>query len=501
LNDPVPSRTRFAPSPTGRFHIGGARTALYSYLIAKQGGGQFVLRIEDTDRRRLVPSAEAEIMESLRWLGIEWDEGPDIGGPYGPYRQSERAQIYRRYAQDLVDQGDAYPCFCSPERLARVRKEMRQRRLPPRYDGQCRRISPADAQRRVEAGESHVIRFKTPGEGSTTAVDALRGPIKVENETLDDYILLKSDGMPVYHLGVVVDDHLMKITHVVRTAEWLPTFPLHVLLYQAFGWPQPEWIHPSVFLNPSGKGKLSKRDSGGAKGGVGAIFTLDLREMGYLPEAVLNWMALMGWAYDDHTELFSLVDLIEKFSVGGLNPSPAAVNYSKLDHFNGLYIRSLETSDLAGRMEPFFIEAGIPADRERLERIAPIIQERIRTLDEAVDMAGFFFREEIEPDPEALVGKKMSPGESAQALRRAHEVIAALPSMEIEPLESALRDLAEEMGLKAGQLFGILRMAVTGQRVSPPLIESMEIVGQGKVLERIAHAAEVMEGWEGSGTA
>ncbi len=493
MSDPVSSRTRFAPSPTGRFHIGGARTALYSFLIAKQGRGQFVLRIEDTDRKRFVPSAEAEIMESLRWLGIEWDEGPDIGGPYGPYRQSERVQIYQRYAQDLVDQGQAYPCFCTQERLARVRKEMRQRRLPPRYDGHCRRISPSDARKRVGSGEPHVIRFKIPREGTTTAVDALRGPINVENETLDDYILLKSDGLPVYHLGVVVDDHLMKITHVVRTAEWLPTFPLHVLLYRAFGWPQPEWIHPSVFLNPSGKGKLSKRDSAGAKGGVGAIFTLDLREMGYLPEAVLNWMALMGWAYDDHTELFGLEDLIEKFSVGGLNPSPAAVNYSKLDHFNGLYIRSLETTELAARIQPFFIKAGIEADRERLERIAPIIQERIRTLDETVDMAGFFFRDEIEPDPEGLVGKKMTAGESARALRSSLEVIAALPSMEIGLLEAALRELADAMGLKAGQLFGILRMAVTGQRVSPPLIESMEIVGRSLVLERIAHAAELLE--------
>jgi glutamyl-tRNA synthetase len=497
LSNTVASRTRFAPSPTGRFHIGGARTALYSFLIAKQGGGQFVLRIEDTDRKRFVPSAEAEIMEGLRWLGIEWDEGPEIGGPFGPYRQSERVQIYRQCAQDLVERGAAYPCFCSPERLAQVRKEMQHRRLPPRYDGHCRRISPAEAQERVAAGEPHVIRFKTPSEGTTIAVDAVRGPISVENDSLDDYILLKSDGLPVYHLGVVVDDHLMEITHVVRTAEWLPTFPLHVLLYQAFGWQQPEWVHPSVFLNPSGKGKLSKRDAAQGKGGVGAIFTLDLREMGYLPEAVLNWLVLMGWAYDDHTELFTLGDLIEHFSVGGLNPSPAAVNYSKLDHFNGLYIRSLETQELAARIQPFFVKAGIQADLARLHRIAPIIQERIRTLDEAVDMAGFFFRDEIEPDPESLVGKNMSPQESGQALGHSYQVIAGLPSMAADALEVALRDLADDMGLKPGQLFGILRMAVTGQRVSPPLFESMEIVGKQKVLERIAHAAEVLEGHQG----
>lgn len=499
MSDAPPSRTRFAPSPTGRFHIGGARTALYSYLIAKQGEGQFVLRIEDTDRKRFVPSAEAEVMDGLRWLGIDWDEGPDVGGPYGPYRQSERVAIYHQYAQDLVARGAAYPCFCSPERLTQVRKEMQQRKLPPRYDGLCRRISPAEARERSSSGERHVIRFKTPKEGSTTAVDALRGPISVENSSLDDFILLKSDGLPVYHLGVVIDDHLMRITHVVRTAEWLPTFPLHVLLYRAFGWEQPEWIHPSVFLNPSGKGKLSKRDSAVEKEGVGAIFTLDLREMGYLPEAVLNWMALMGWAYDDHTELFSLHELIERFSLRGLNPSPAAVNYSKLDHFNGLYIRALEIPDLAARIQPFFIKAGIEADLASLERITPIIQERIRTLDEAVDMAGFFFRDSVEPDPDSLVGKKMSQQYSARALRRAEGVIAELPSMALQPLEAALRDLADDMGLKAGQLFSILRMAVTGQRISPPLIESMEIVGKEKVLARIAHAADLLEAGKATG--
>jgi glutamyl-tRNA synthetase len=486
-------RTRFAPSPTGRFHIGGARTALYSYLIAKQAGGEFILRIEDTDRARFVPSAEAEIIESLRWLGIEWDEGPDIGGPYGPYRQSERMEIYQEYARRLVNAGAAYPCFCSKERLARVRKEMQQRKRPPRYDGHCRRIPSEEAQARVAAGETHVIRFKTPQEGSTTAHDSLRGPIEVENASLDDYILLKSDGLPVYHLAVVIDDHLMEISHVVRTAEWLPTFPLHVLLYKAFNWEQPVWVHPSVFLNPSGKGKLSKRDSAGQKGGVKAIFTLDLREMGYLPEAVVNWMALMGWAYDDRTEIFSMHELLEKFSLKSLNPSPAAVNYSKLDHFNGLYIRSLDSRDLAARIHPFFTKAGIDVDLGQLVEIAPIIQERIRTLDEAVPMAGFFFRERVEPEPEALIGKKMSPQESIEALHQSHQMIQDLDSMAVPVVETALRALADDLGLKAGQLFGILRMAVTGQRVSPPLIESMEIIGKADVLERIEGAARLLE--------
>ena len=488
MTDPTPARVRFAPSPTGRFHIGGARTALYDFLLARQTGGQFILRIEDTDRKRFIPGAEEEIMDSLHWLGLEWDEGPDIGGPFGPYNQSERTQIYKQHAEILVERGNAYPCFCSPERLSQVRKQQSKIKQPPRYDGLCRRLAPEEAQARVQAGESHVIRFKTPRDGSTTAVDLLRGPITVENANLDDYILLKSNGFPVYHLAAIVDDYLMKITHVLRGSEWLPTFPLHVLIYQAMGWDQPIWVHLSVFLNPSGKGKMSKRHAG-----VKAIYVLDLKQMGYLPEGLLNWISLMGWSFDDHTEFFSIQELIEYFSLQKLNPSPAAVDYKKLDHFNGHHIRDLPTEDLAHRMRPFYETAGLVVDDAQLSQITPLVQERIRTLEEAVEISGFFFRDTVKPDPAQLIGKNMTPSESAKAIRQAYQVIEALPSMDIEPLETALRFLADEISLKAGQLFGILRIAVTGQRVSPPLIESMAYIGKVEVLARIERSIALLE--------
>jgi glutamyl-tRNA synthetase len=483
-----PARVRFAPSPTGHFHIGGARTALYNFLLARQTGGQFILRIEDTDRKRYVPNAEEEYLKSLRWLGLDWDEGPDVGGPYGPYRQSERTDIYRKHAHTLVEQGHAYYCFCSPERLAQVRKLQQKQKQPPRYDGLCRKLPVEEARARIDAGEPYVIRFKTPQEGTTTAVDLLRGPIVFENATLDDYILLKSNGLPVYHLAAMVDDHLMKISHVFRGSEWLPTFPLHVLIYQAFGWDQPIWVHLSVFLNPSGKGKMSKRHEG-----VVGIYLFDLMQMGYIPEGVTNWIALMGWAYDDRTEFFTLPELTDKFSLHKLNPSPAAVDFKKLDHFNGYHIRNLPPDEFIRRIQPFFESAGLKVDEERLREIAPLIQERIRTLDEAVEIAGFFFREGVSPKPQQLIGKNMTSSASAEAAKRAYAVIEAMSSMKTEPLEAALRALADEMGLKAGQLFGILRIAVTGQPVSPPLIETMTVLGQEEVLRRIAQAVSLLE--------
>jgi len=487
-----PARTRFAPSPTGRTHIGSARTALYDYLLARQTGGQFVLRIEDTDAKRTVPGAEQELMESLRWLGLEWDEGPDVGGPYAPYRQSERKEIYRRHALDLVARGHAYYCFCSPERLAQMRQEQQKKRQPPRYDGRCRDLPASESKARVERGESAVIRFRTPREGTTTGVDLLRGPITVENATIDDYVLLKSDGLPVYHLAAMVDDRLMEITHVLRSSEWLPTFPLHVLVVRAFGWPEPVWVHLSVFLNPTGKGKMSKRHAVDPKGGAASIYPLDLRDAGYLPEGVLNWLALMGWSYDDHTELFTLPELIEKFSLERLHPSPAAVNFTKLDHFNGIHLRALPTDDLARRLVPYFEKAGLPVDERTLARIVPLLRERIRTLDEAVEMAGFFFRQAVTPDPASLAIPGRTAEESAGLLRSAHETAAAAPAWRAEVLEPALRALAERSGLTTGQLFGAMRMAITGQAVSPPLFESMVVIGRETCLARLLAASEAV---------
>lgn len=490
----LPARVRFAPSPTGHTHLGSARTALYDLLLARQTGGQFILRIEDTDQKRYVPGAEEELKDSLRWLGLQWDEGIDVGGPHAPYRQSERREIYQQFAQQLVAMGKAYPCFCTPERLERVRQEQIAAKIPSHYDGTCRDLDPDEAARRVANGERHVIRFRMPHEGNIIATDRLRGQITVENSTLDDSILIKSDGLALYHLAAMVDDYLMKITHVIRGSEWLPTFPLHVHIYQAFGWQQPEWVHLSVFLKPSGKGKMSKRETTMLKESGHSIFIKDLRELGYIPEGVINWISLMGWSYDAHTEFFCLDDLIEKFSLDRLNPSPAAINFTKLDHFNGLHIRNLTVQDLAHRLKPFFISAGYSVDDEKLEQVARIIQIRIVTLDEAIPMAGFFFQEEIHPEPVDLVGKGLSAAESAQAARRAHSLLERLPQITVETAEEPMRSLAEEMNLKVGVLFGILRVAVTGQSVSPPLFESMEIIGREMVLKRVRNAIKILDG-------
>ena len=489
-----PARVRFAPSPTGTTHLGSARTALYNYLLARQSGGQFILRIEDTDRKRYVPGSEQELMASLRWLGLDWDESIDVGGPHAPYRQSERKQIYQQYALELIERGHAYYCFCTPERLEQVRQAQQQRKELPQYDGTCRRLSSAESAARAAAGEPHVIRFKMPREGSLTAHDRLRGAITVENRILDDYVLVKSDGLALYHLAAMVDDHLMGITHVLRSAEWLSTFPLHVHIVRAFGWQEPEWVHLSLFLKPSGKGKMSKRDTAALKESGYSIFVEDLRRSGYMPEAVVNWVALMGWSYDDRTEFFSLPELVEKFSLEKLNPSPAAMNYSKLDHFNGLHIRHLAPSDLAQRVKPFLLAAGYPVADGQLAQVTPLIRERLVTLDDVVPMAGFFFQERVNPNAEELVGKKMSPAESAQAARSAYQLLAALPEISHQTAEEPLRQLAEQLGLSAGQLFGILRVAVTGQPVSPPLLESMQIIGKPLVLERIQAAIALLEG-------
>lgn len=492
MTENKPARVRFAPSPTGHMHLGSARTALYDYLLAKQTGGQFILRIEDTDRKRFVPGAEEELMAGLKWLGLEWDEGPDIGGPYGPYRQSERKEIYQSYAEQLIDMDKAYYCFCTPERLERVRQEQQKRKELPHYDGTCRRLSKEEARKRVAAGEPHVIRFKMPKEGSTTVTDLLRGEMTIENKNLDDYILVKSDGLALYHLAATIDDHLMKITHVIRGSEWLPTLPLHAMIHRVFGWEEPQWVHLSVFLKPNGKGKMSKRESAELSKDGYSIFIKDLSALGYLPEAVINWIVLMGWSLDDHTEFFTLEDLIRHFSLERLNPSPAAINFQKFDYFNGLHIRALEPHDLAVRIKPFFIQAGYMVQDEILEKISPIIQERINTLDDAVPMAGFFFKEEINPQVEELIAKNLSAKDSASIAKRCADLIESLPNMQKETVEPVLRQFVEESGYSAGQVFGILRVAITGQKVSPPLFESMEIIGKEKVLQRIRKAQNLL---------
>lgn len=488
-----PARTRMAPSPTGRFHLGGARTALFDYLLARKTGGQFVLRLEDTDQKRFVPGAEEEIVQSLEWLGITPDESFVHGGKYGPYRQTERRDIYQRYAKQLVESGHAYPCFCTPERLDKMRKEQEAQKVDRvKYDGLCRRLDPDEAARRIAAGEKCVIRFKMPQEGVTVTHDHLRGDITTENKYLDDNVIMKSDGLPTYHLAAMVDDHEMEITHVLRGSEWLSTFPLHANIIRAFGWEEPTWIHLSLFLKPSGKGKMSKRETVQAIKDGTSFFVTDMKDLGFTPEGVLNWIALMGWGVAED-DVMTLDQMVERFSIDSLTPSPAAINYQKLDHFNGAHIRMLTTEDLAARIKPFLTGAGLEVENDTLLKVTPLIRERLVTLDDSLAFAKFFFEEDVNPNPEELIAKGLDAKQSAEIARKTHEILSSLSDISHQTAEPPMREYVERSGLNANQVFGIVRVAVTGQKVSPPLFESMEIIGREKVLSRLLRAAEILE--------
>jgi glutamyl-tRNA synthetase len=362
----------------------------------------------------------------------------------------------------------------------------------PRYDGTCRALAPDEARRRVEAGEKYVIRFKMPKEGSITTTDLLRGSITTENSALDDSVLLKSDGLPTYHLAAMVDDQLMKITHVIRGSEWLPSMPLHIHVIRAFGWDEPVFAHLSVFLKPSGKGKMSKRDRAEAIKDGYSIFLGDMKELGYTPEGVVNWIALMGWGVPED-DVMTLEQMIARFGIDHLTPSPAAINFQKLDHFNGTHIRLLPTEELAARLKPYFLADGLEVDNDTLLKIIPLIRERLVTLDDCISFGAFFFKETIQPTREDLIAKDLDATQSAAIARRAYALLAAQPDLSHARAEPPMRAYVEESGLSPNQVFGLVRVAVTGQKVSPPLFESMEIIGREKVLERLEKAAQILE--------
>jgi glutamyl-tRNA synthetase len=489
-------RVRFAPSPTGKLHVGSVRTVLFGWLFARKMGGQFVLRIEDTDQARYQPEAIPSIVDGLRWLGLDWDEGPSleelqrfgvphaekyaVGGPYGPYVQSERLDQYRQVAAELIERGLAYRCNCSPERLERVREEQRARKLPIGYDRHCRDLPPGA----VSADEPHVVRLKVPLTGQTIVRDAIRGDIVFDNATQDDQVLLKSDGFPTYHLAVVVDDHTMQITHVTRGDEWIPSSPKRVLIFHALGWEPPLYCHLPLVNGTDGH-KLSKRH--------GSTSVDQFRAQGYLPEAMLNFLAFLGWApgEGDEREIFGREELIQRFDLFRVNTAPAVFSYDKLDWMNGVYIRDLSPDELLERLLPVWQAAGLVDDpcsaemRARLRILIPLVQERLKRLTEVVELTRPLFQEIETPPVEMLVGKKMTPQESLEALRRARAFLASVDPFEAGAMEQPLRDLAEELGVKAGALFGILRWATTNQPVSPPLFGSFEFMGRGRVLARL----------------
>jgi glutamyl-tRNA synthetase len=489
-----PVRLRFAPSPTGPLHIGSARTALFNWLFARRHGGTFILRIEDTDRTRFVKQSQQDIMDGLRWLGIEWDEGPEVGGEYGPYYQSERTEMYQKWGHWLVEHGYGYKCWCTPGRLKALRQEQHKTKAKLGYDRHCRNLRAAERAEREAAGEPYVIRFKIPLEGNTTVLDMIRGEITFEHDQLEDLILLKSDGFPTYHLANVVDDHFMEISHIVRADEWISTAPLHALMYDAFGWEMPVYAHAPLILNPSGKGKLSKRAQAFNDEGQPVLVQVrEFRAAGYLPQAMVNFLCNVGWAFGDDREVFDLAEAIPRFELEAVNPAPARLPYSKLEWLNGVYIRAMESGELAEAVRPFLEEAGLTVDGEKLLRAMPLVQERLKTLGEAEEWLGFLFREELDYEPELLVGKKMEAAGSLAALREVRELLGGLPSFEVELLDVQLRELAVRLGLKAGQLFGIIRVAVTGQKVAPPLFGTLSVLGRSAVLARIDAALGQLE--------
>lgn len=484
----VPVRVRYAPSPTGDFHVGGARTALFNYLFARHYGGTFILRIEDTDQKRYNPDALTWLVNGLRYLGLDWDEGPEVGGAYGPYVQTERLDIYQKYSRQLVEQGRAYPCFCTPERLEAASQERQKQGLSSGYDRFCRDIDPAEAARRVAAGESHTIRLKLPLDGEITVHDLIRGDITFQNSLLQDAVMMKSDGIPTYHLANIVDDHLMEVSHVLRGDEWVNSLPLHIHLYNAFGWQPPQMAHLPLILNPTGKGKMSKREERAPDGRLLPVFVRTFEEKGYLSEAMVNYLALLGWSYDDKTEIMSREELIERFSLDRVNPSPAAWNYDKLDHFDGIYIRSLPVEDLTDRLLPFVRTAGINADRETLLNITPLIRERLTVLSDAPPWVDFFFMDDLpDYDLNLLVPQKMSLADIPNLLQRARAILAQTDFTH-DALDQALRAEAQTLGIKPGQMFQPIRVAVCGKMVAPPLFETLAILGRKKALWRIDQA-------------
>jgi glutamyl-tRNA synthetase len=478
---PKPVRVRFAPSPTGYPHVGNIRTALFNWLFARRYGGSFIVRIEDTDVTRKVEGAVKGILDSLRWLSLDWDEGPEVGGDYGPYFQSERLELYKSAAEKLVKQGDAYYCYCSPERLEVMRTEQVKRKQPPGYDRHCRALTPEERSRKEAEGIVPVVRFKVPLEGQTRFKDLIYGDVVFENNTLDDFVLLKSDGYPTYHLANVVDDHAMKISHVIRAEEWISSTPRHLLLYKAMGFEHPEFIHHPMILGPD-RAKLSKRH--------GDASLLEYREQGYLSQTMFNFLALIGWSLDDKTEIISRQVLVDNFSLERIGKTGAIFNREKLDWMNGVYIRGLSPEEFFEAAQPFLMtdEAAGKALIENegyIREVLPLVQERAKTLLEVVELTRFFFVDELEYDAQMLIGKKMDREATIKALKAAQERLKPLKTFDTDSLEAVLRPLAEELGLKTGQLFGVLRVAITGQTAAPPLFQTMAVLGKERCLNRI----------------
>lgn len=471
-------RTRIAPSPTGAPHIGTAYIALFNHAFARNQGGKFILRIEDTDQTRSTRESEQEILEALRWLGITWDEGPDVGGPCAPYRQSERTEIYRKHTMDLVEKGHAYPCFCTAERLAELRKkQMAEKAAVMGYDGLCAGLSKEEAKKRMAAGEPCVIRMRVPKEGECVFSDRFRGEVRIPWTQVDHQILLKSDGFPTYHLANVVDDHLMGITHVIRGEEWISSTPKHVLLYQHFGWTPPEFAHLPLLRNPD-KSKLSKRKN--------PTSILYYRESGFLPEAVLNYLGLMAYSRADGREIFTLKDMVETFDLGRIRLGGPIFDLQKLTNFNGQYLRNLSVDDLMKRF------SGWKLNDDTWKKILPLAQPRLNRLSDLVPLSAFLFADKLDYAPAALIGGELDGPRTARLLKMAQWEMEKISRWNRDTVKDVFNRMAEKENLKLKQLMMPFFVALSGASVSLPVFESTEILGRDLVLRRLQYALEAL---------
>ncbi len=459
-------RTRIAPSPTGQdVHVGSVATALMNYAWARKNNGQFVIRIEDTDRTRIVKGGEEQMLKTLKRIGLIADESPEVGGPYIPYRQSERLDIYKKYAEELVVKGKAYYCICSPERLTKMREDQQAKKQIPKYDRQCLKIQ--DQISKIKDQTPHVIRLLIP-EGQIKFNDVVRGEITIETKNLDDQVLLKSDGFPTYHLGVVVDDYLMKITHVIRGEEWLPSTPKHVILYQAFGWELPVFAHISLLRNLD-KSKLSKRKN--------PVWTSYYLDQGIFPEALLNYLALMGWSHPEGKEIFSLDEYIKVFDIKDIQKTAPVFDPVKLEWMNGMYIRQSQKSKIKDQILEFYENKKIDLDKDLVEKTTPLIQDRIKKLSDYLPLCEFFFKPP-ETFEVALQGKK-------EFFEKVHSELEKITDWKAIMIGDSLVNLAKKLEIKNSQFFADMRMVITGKKVSPPLNESMEILGKDECLTRL----------------
>lgn len=486
-------RLRFAPSPTGYIHIGSIRTALYNYLFARRNNGKFILRIEDTDRTRYVEGAIENLIDSLHWAGVEYDEGVFVEdgkiiqkGEYGPYIQSERLNIYKEYIEQLIEKGYAYYCFCTKERLDKVREEQKIKGLAPKYDGLCRSISLEEAKERIANGEEYVVRLKLPANRDIKFKDLVRGDITINTDDLDDQVLIKSDGFPTYHLAVVIDDHLMGITHIVRGEEWLPSTPKHVYLYEAFGWEKPTYVHLPTVLNKERK-KLSKRHGDVAVG--------DFREKGYLPEGLINYLALVGWTPESNEELFTMDELIEEFSFDRVANAGGIFDVDKLDWVNGHHIRNYDLDKLTKIAIPYLKEAEFIDDKfieekfDWIKTLVETVRESLSKVSEIVDKVGVFFNNKIEPENEEAL-ETLKGEQVPELLNALKEELNNIDEIDQEFAKTIMKKIQKSTGIKGKKLFMPTRIALTGNNHGPELVNIIYLLGKQNILDRIKYVEE-----------